>query len=238
MRRKELAGQRFGKLLVVEIDPEYVPKSGRHARWLCRCDCGATISAASNHLIAGGATACSFACKNRIEEGTRFGNLTVLEMTDKRSKNGGSVMYKCKCDCGEELLVPSVELRAKRKSCCNICNTSFGEASIKNLLEENNIAYIQQYTFDDLYGEDTKHKFRFDFYLPDYNIAIEYDGRQHFEAIDYFGGEKEFKKTQERDRIKTNYCLDNNITIIRIPYTHKDIVISDLLECSSFIVKI
>ena len=58
----------------------------------------------------------------------------------------------------------------------------------------------------------------FDFYLPDYNACIEYDGQQHFEPIDFFGGEEKFKKTIQRDEIKTNYCLVNNIRLLRIRY--------------------
>ena len=60
---------------------------------------------------------------------------------------------------------------------------------------------------------------KFDFYLPDYNCCIEYDGKQHFEPIDYFGGKNGFIKTQERDDIKNQYCKNNDIKLIRIPYT-------------------
>ena len=58
----------------------------------------------------------------------------------------------------------------------------------------------------------------FDFYLPDYNICIEYDGELHYKSIDFYGGEEELMKQQNRDNIKTQYCKDNNITLIRIPY--------------------
>jgi hypothetical protein len=54
--------------------------------------------------------------------------------------------------------------------------------------------------------------------LPDYNICIEYDGIQHFESVDYFGGELGFINTQMRDNIKNEYCKNNNIKLIRIPY--------------------
>ena len=58
----------------------------------------------------------------------------------------------------------------------------------------------------------------FDFYIPDLNITIEYDGRQHYEIIDYFGGLDGFIDTKIRDTIKTIYCKENNIKLIRIPY--------------------
>ncbi len=236
-KQLDLTGQRFGKLVVLCVDPEYVPKSGRHKRWICRCDCGAIKSVASNHLVAGDVTSCSNSCKFRIEPNTRFGQLVVIEMTNERSPNGGSVMYKCRCDCGEELLVASTELRAKRKSCCSRCKMSLGAITIESLLKENNIKYQKEYVITDIYNNESMQKFRFDFYLPDNNIIIEYDGEQHFTAIDYFGGKEGLKKTQRRDKIKTNYCIDNGITLIRIPYTHTNITIKDLLDKSDFIVK-
>ena len=67
----DLTGQRFGKLVVQELDTSIPLKSGRHARWLCKCDCGNIKSIQSNHLRDGSATACCAACKKRIEKGTR-----------------------------------------------------------------------------------------------------------------------------------------------------------------------
>ena len=58
-----------------------------------------------------------------------------------------------------------------------------------------------------------------DIFIPKYNIAIEYQGKQHFMPLDFFGGEKGFKKCQERDIKKNKYCKNNNIQLIRIPYT-------------------
>ena len=48
--RDDLTGKKFGKLTVLYLDPNYVPKAGRHAIWLCKCDCGNEISVESNHL--------------------------------------------------------------------------------------------------------------------------------------------------------------------------------------------
>ena len=97
---------------------------------------------------------------------------------------------------------------------CPKCNFSKGEIKILNFLTENNIKYIPQKTF-----EDCKYKtnLEFDFYLPDYNMCIEYDGEQHYEANKFFGI-KSFKLTKIRDEIKNNYCLVNKIKLMRIPY--------------------
>jgi len=58
----------------------------------------------------------------------------------------------------------------------------------------------------------------FDFYLSDLNICIEYDGIQHFKPIDYFGGDTAFILLQTNDQIKNEYCIENNIKLIRIRY--------------------
>ena len=58
----------------------------------------------------------------------------------------------------------------------------------------------------------------FDFYLPEHKCCIEYDGIQHFESIEYWGGEKKLTSQRKRDEIKTNYCKDNNINLLRIKY--------------------
>jgi len=98
---------------------------------------------------------------------------------------------------------------------CPKCNESKGEKIIREILEKNNINIITQKTFNScLY----KRNLKFDFYLPNYNLCIEYDGIQHYKPNDFFGGNIEFEKTQKRDKIKNNYCKENNIKLIRIKY--------------------
>ena len=96
---------------------------------------------------------------------------------------------------------------------CPVCKESKGEKIITNFLKENKIHYIPQKKFDSCIN---KRKLPFDFYLPDYNICIEYDGKQHFEINDFFGGLESFEMVKINDKIKTDYCFDNNITLIRI----------------------
>lgn len=99
---------------------------------------------------------------------------------------------------------------------CKYCSIdqkiSKGEKKIKEYLESRNVLYMQEYIFKDL------KKYRFDFYLPNHNTCIEYDGELHFKSVDFFGGDKTLENTQQRDSIKNNYCRDNNIKILRIPY--------------------
>lgn len=101
------------------------------------------------------------------------------------------------------------------KTGCPICKESFGEKEIRKLLEKNNINFESQKKFDEC---KNIFKLPFDFYLPKYNICIEYDGEQHYNPIKYFGGIKTFNKLKIRDKIKNKYCIQNNIKLIRIKY--------------------
>jgi hypothetical protein len=103
------------------------------------------------------------------------------------------------------------------------CRKSKGEKRVQEILESMGIKYHNEQRF-----VDCRHKnpLPFDFYLPDYNICIEYDGIHHFEPT-FFGGtsergvtaaKKSFQETQVKDRIKEAYCNNSGTTLIRIPY--------------------
>lgn len=102
---------------------------------------------------------------------------------------------------------------------CPKCSSSKGEKEILKHLKENKISFESEKTFNNC---KHKNKLSFDFYLPIQNTAIEYDGLQHFQPVEYFGGEKRFNEDQKRDKMKNKYCKENNITLIRIPYWKKN----------------
>lgn len=122
------------------------------------------------------------------------------------------IEYNCKV-CGYN--GKSLPNNLLRGGGCPVCDMSIGEKKIMKYLIDNCIKYESQYTFD-----DCKNIFvlPFDFYLPEYNTCIEYDGEQHFKPIDCFGGEEKLKKTQNNDNIKTQYCKNNGINLLRIKY--------------------
>lgn len=103
-------------------------------------------------------------------------------------------------------------LRGKR---CPHCKQSHGETFISNFLKEHSINYEFQKRFKDCRD---KYPLPFDFYIPTLNYCIEFDGIQHFEPVDYFGGEKAFKEVRRRDGIKTKYCEEKGIKLLRIRY--------------------
>ena len=96
---------------------------------------------------------------------------------------------------------------------------SKGEDKIIRLLRASNIKFEREKTFADLRGG----KFRYDFYLPLYNILIEVDGEQQYKQVKvYQKTRSDFLKQQEKKKKKNSYALANNIPLIRIPYWELD----------------
>lgn len=125
------------------------------------------------------------------------------------------ITHKCLI-CGWEWdVIPESPLYGHGCPQCNKSSKSNGEKIVANWLEEQGILYKKQKTFEDC---KSKCVLRFDFYLPDYNILVEYNGRQHYEPVDYFGGQKTFEEQVSRDNIKREYCQKNNILLFEIPY--------------------
>lgn len=137
---------------------------------------------------------------------------------------------ECMCKiCGRRWSAIPINL-LKGKGCPR-CAASNGEKKIEAWLYENNIKYIPEMKFDSC---KFKRSLPFDFYIPDLQMCIEYDGPQHFKAIRYSDmtledSERVFNEQKQRDCIKEKYCSDNNISLIRIPYWDFD-NINSILE--------
>lgn len=113
---------------------------------------------------------------------------------------------------------------------CPNCSSSKGEKKIKKFLLEENIENKYQYIIKEC---RTKRPLPFDFYLLNYNLCIEYHGEQHYEPVEFFGGEKKFKELKKRDKIKEDYCYNNGIYLLIIPYWEFDnieTIITDTLN--------
>ena len=116
---------------------------------------------------------------------------------------------------------------------CSSCQLmSIGEKEIESILLELNLEYKQQVIFDDCYHIKP---LRFDFGVyNDDNLLflIEYQGKQHYEPVDFFGGEDSFEQQCIRDKIKVEYCNKNNIPLYAISYNEntRDKLISILKE--------
>lgn len=224
----DLLGLRFGRLIVVEK----VSSKQIHNRpaWRCVCDCGKEIITNASRLRNGSVKSCGCYAKevNYIKSlidltGKKYGNLIVIRKLGRKSHD---MLWECKCKCGNVCNISSRQLRYGSTNGCPECDDkrSRGERAISTYLKGNNIVFeVQKRFFDCRY----KRTLPFDFYIPTQNIAIEYDGEQHFQPVNLGGMNNEeadlaFKETQTRDRIKTKYCSTHNIKLIRIPYTQFD----------------
>lgn len=94
---------------------------------------------------------------------------------------------------------------------CPVCSQSGHELQVRQMLKDNNINFIPQKKFDWL---RYKRNLYLDFYLPDYNIAIECQGGFHYKNIEKYGGRKKLNKVRKRDRIKRELCKENNVNLI------------------------
>ena len=180
---------------------------------------------------------CGCLVKNNLL-GQRFGKVVVIEETQKRLRD--NIVWKCRCDCGNIFYTTGVQLTRTNGSTLSCgCLLSKGEEKISKLLDENNIQYIKQKTFDNCRFPKTNAVAKFDFYVNN-TYLIEFDGIQHYQYNNNgWNNEEKFKELKERDNFKTNWYRENHIPIIRIPYTQYDnLSIKDLLlETSSFIIE-
>lgn len=115
---------------------------------------------------------------------------------------------------------------------CPKCKASKGESEVRRVLIDLNIGYVEQYKFDECRNINP---LPFDFAVFDSDnlvCLIEYQGEQHYQSIDFFGGNNGFEIRRKRDSIKRQYCRKNKIPLIEIPYTEKDIegYLSDMLS--------
>ena len=200
-----------------------------------KCEYGHIWNATPDRVTSG--TGCPYCAKRadisyedfliRIKD--IFGNIYTPLEKNKRVKD----KIKIHCNlCNNNWETTPNRLLYSKSGCPN-CKTWKGEEIIKSLLEENSIKFKRQYTFKNLKGIGGGTP-RFDFgILNDKNellYLIEYDGELHEQSVDYFGGEETLDRCIENDKIKNKYSVDNNIPLIRIPYTHKENIILDDLN--------
>lgn len=247
---KDISGQIFGQLTVIERDFSEEKKHNSHnTYWKCKCSCGNEISVVRSSLTSGKTKSCGCLRKEKAAEhlkqissnnfinetGNKYGKLTVLYKVPN-TKTGGT-KWHCKCECGNEIDVLGNSLRTGNTKSCGCIGKSAGEWKIETLLAQKNINFSREYR-QIINGK----KLRYDFAIFDnqqkLKYLIEFDGKQHLNSSDFFGGQEYLKYIQEHDIIKNEWCKDNNIPLIRIPYAHlESLCIEDLLlETSQFII--
>ena len=235
---KDLTNQKFGRLTALFPTEK---KQGNNIIWHCKCNCGNECDVAGANLTSGNSTSCGcFKIENTKELltknliGQKFGRLTVIEKTEER--DGRSIIWLCKCECGNEKKVSSRNLIHGHTQSCG-CLRSLGEEKIEKILRENNISFIRQKTFSNCINLDTGYPLYFDFYIDD-SFLLEFDGLQHFKYTNKDWNTKEnFEKTKLRDKIKDEYCLINNIPLKRIPYWEIDNLTLELIMSNKYLIK-
>lgn len=227
MAKKNLLNKYFGQLHVVEETKER--SSDGSIIWRCECECGNKNFLISTSELCRQPPRNRTHCNSSIHSinnliGQRFGDLEVIEL-DKESLGTRKIKWFCKChNCNREDLVSirGNDLQSGKSQTCGCgCAISRGAKKIEEILLNENINFMAEYSPKDLINPKTSFKLRFDFYLPDLNMVIEYDGEQHFyytNGTKTWNTQENFIQTKERDYIKNNYCLEKGLLLFRIPY--------------------
>lgn len=198
-KRKEMIGKRFGKLTVLSFEGV---RNGS-ATFKCRCDCGKEITVKANSLKSGITTSCGCSRKETMHKkyeytwnsfiGTKINFLTATKFIGTKN---GNAMFEFECECGNKTILSAYAVKSGKTKSCGCIGRSYGEAYISKLLDDSKILYKKQQSFGDLYAEDTKHPLYYDFAILNENNEvvrlIEYDGLQHFQPVNRFGGEEKF----------------------------------------------
>lgn len=221
IKDKDMISNKYGRLTVQEILWENQPVKVK-----CLCDCGKICFVAKSDLKCGHTRSCGCLQVDRVGEKSikDFSGLKSeygIEIIKRHKRNKKNVfLWECKCFCGNIFYeVPARILNGHIRS-CGCLKSSTGEKVIESFLRENNVRFKAQYSFPDL---KYKYRLKFDFaILNDDNTVkclIEYDGEQHFKPVELFGGAEQFEENKIRDNLKNEYCLNNNLLLLRFPYT-------------------
>lgn len=148
-----------------------------------------------------------------ISKSIHFDNIKILDSCEITSINSRVSLFCNKC---KKIFKQSIYKHLKGYA-CPICKESHGEKIIRYFLIRNKICFEVNKKFEDC--KQVK-DLSYDFYIPQYKMLIEYDGKQHFYSIDKWGGEKRLKKQVENDNKKNEYAKNNGYDIIRISKYH------------------
>ena len=207
------AGNTFGDLQVIE---RVGTNNDKKAIWKVRCSCGEVFVTSGKHLR-GGRTKCRScnykdnAKKRRVDiTGKKFGMLTAIKCFDENNYRQWLFM----CDCGRYKVCDKEAVCCGSTKSCG-CLGSYGESIIRKLLDDSGVKFDEQKTFCNCILQK---KLKFDFYIDEIKTVIEFDGKQHFESIPFWGGDEALNLTRLKDKIKDTYCHKNNIKMLRISY--------------------
>lgn len=200
------------------------------------CNCGETFNTSFHEFKSGFKRQCNF-CGNNLTRTTDFvklfedtytaNNCTLISFQEENGHVHSRSIVKLKCSCGEIFETQRYYFTNLGKNRCEKCSNAItkGEEEIRKFLRKNEFVFKWQYYINECRGK--RKPLPFDFAILNTNgslaYLVEYDGKQHFEPVNFGGCSdetalEEHKKLVENDSIKNTYCKTNNIPLIRIPY--------------------
>lgn len=221
--RYDLTGQRFGRLTVTGM----IYEDGKMSRAICKCDCGNEIVRPITYLTTGDTTSCGCYHRDRTSESnTKDFTGIVAEsgiefLYPDYKRPPGQWMWRCRCGvCGSTFTTLPANVLDGTTISCGCSSQSKGEFYVESVLKTIETDYIREYKIDvGLPKNNGNHYLWIDFYIPDQNKCIEYNGRQHYEPVDHFGGQERFELQKEYDHLKKAYCVEHNMPLLELPYT-------------------
>lgn len=217
---KSMINKKYGRLLILEELWD-----GNNPKVKCRCDCDKEILLSRSDVLSGHTQSCGCLQKERASQArkkdeTGFiseSGIKILYPTTKNKNN--QQLWMCECFCGNKFEELPARIKNNHVQSCGCIKKSIKEKIITDFLLGKSVDFISEYTYNDC---KNKYVLRFDFAIlnKDKSVKslIEYDGEQHFKPVDYFGGEDGYRQTVYRDEIKNQYCKNNNIPLLRLPY--------------------
>lgn len=223
-RRNSILDEKDFFIRVKEMCPTIkilTPYTKATDNYLCECIvCGHQWIANGNNILRGqaGCKEC-FKIQKRLTNHEFLIKLSAITNDiiplDEYHNMSTKIRFQCRiCNHVWKTSPASVVLN---KSGCPKCNESVGERIIRTVFDNNFISFIRNKTFNDLKGLKGR-LLSYDFYLPQYNFLVEFQGEQHEHPVEHFGGEEQFKVQQEHDRRKREYAEKNNINLLEIWY--------------------
>lgn len=230
---RDFTGEHIGRLTVIEKSDEWYtyPDGSRDFKWVCRCDCG-NITVTRGNVLRDTRFVQSCGCWRR-EESVKdedmldrdFGYCHIVSRASRINvggPNGNSTVdaWNCVCTkCGRKFVARGPQIRfGKVNSCgCMSISVSKWETWLSQFLDEHGLMYEIQKSYSDLIGVGGK-RLSYDFCInaSGESILVECQGLQHYEPVEYFGGEEAFERQIEHDKRKKDYAIQHDISLITL----------------------
>lgn len=227
--RIDLTGQRFGRLVVEKMLWDSHPTKA-----VCKCDCGNTVTVINTGLSTGKTSSCGclqkeIASKVNTKDWRDFRSEYGIKFISQSHKNSkGQWIWNCECGiCGKNFTALPAKIINGHITSCGCRKRSSREELIKVYLDSLGLTYKEQYRISECRD---RYSLPFDFAVIKDDgsfILIEYDGIQHYRPSDLFGGQNGYEERIRKDNIKNEFCLTNNIPLLRLPYTLTDAEIKE-----------